>query len=219
MTALRGTAATVGGNIFDQRCSSCHGVNLEGSVNGPNLRNVSRMEVQFYLTTGRMPASVPGVQNVHETPRFAPQQIDAVVNYVMSHSHGSNAMARVDNTGNMQRGRALFIANCSACHGATAKGGAVGYGWLAPNLDRATITQVAQAIRIGPGVMPMFDTRTLSDRQVNDIVRYVNVLQTHPRQAGGLAMGNVGAVAEGLAAWVFGLGLIVLVTRWIGTND
>lgn len=207
-----------GEDLFAVHCSSCHGANLEGSVNGPYLRSVSRMKVEFYLTTGRMPASMPGIENIARTPRFAPAQIDAIVGYVMSRSQGSNASVRVESTGNLQRGRALFIANCSACHGATGKGGAVGYGWLAPNLGSATVIQIAQAVRVGPGVMPSFDRQTLDDAELSDIVRFVNVLQTNPRQAGGIALGNIGAVAEGMVAWVLGLGLIVIVTRLIGTN-
>ena len=124
----------------------------------------------------------------------------------------------VDNTGNLARGRALFMTNCSACHGATAQGGSVGYGWIAPSLDRATVTQVAQAIRIGPGVMPRFDEHTLSTSDVNDIVRYVNVLQTNVPNAGGLPLGGLGPVAEGFVAWVLGMGVLIVIVRLIGTN-
>ncbi|MEO9170409.1 MAG: cytochrome c oxidase assembly protein [Candidatus Baltobacteraceae bacterium] len=216
--ARAATPPTEGEELFAVHCSSCHGANLEGSANGPYLRNVSRMKVEFYLTTGRMPASVPGIQNTRGSPRFTPSQIDALVGFVMSRSQGSNAVVAVDGTGNLQRGRTLFIANCSACHGATGKGGAVGYGRLAPNLDSATNVQVAQAIRIGPGIMPVFDPKTLDDAQVSDIVRFVEVLRANRPQAGGFAFDNVGAVAEGMVAWVLGLGLIVIVARVIGTN-
>lgn len=209
---------SAGARLYAERCSSCHGTNLEGSVNGPFLGNVSRNALEFYLTTGRMPASVPGVQNINRTPLLSPKQISAIAVYVMSRSSGNTQLVHVDTIGDVPRGRALFIANCSACHGATAKGGSVGYGMLAPNLGPATAAQIGEAIRIGPGVMPKFDSHTLSNQELNDIIRYVTILQTHPRQAGGIAFGNIGAVAEGMIAWILGLGLIVIVCRIIGTN-
>lgn len=215
-----GLAATnaQGAMLYGIHCSSCHGANLQGSANAPSLRNASIDAVQFYLTTGRMPATLPYAQNQHRTPIFSPAQIDALVAFVMARSHGSTTLPYVDNTGNVVRGRALFTANCSACHGATAEGGSVGYGWIAPSLDRATVTQVAQAIRVGPGMMPRFDEHALSNADVNDIVRYVNVLQTNVPNAGGLPLGGLGAVAEGLVAWVFGMGTLVVVIRLIGRD-
>ena len=216
--ARAATPMSHGAQLFAVHCSSCHGAQLEGSANGPPLLTVSRMAMEFYLTTGRMPATVSGIQDMRRTPMLSPIQIDAIVGYVMSRSHGEQREVRVNGSGNVQSGRALFIANCSACHGATGKGGSVGYGWLAPNLDADTPIQIGEAIRTGPGVMPTFDRRTLTNAQVNDILRYVAMLQTHPRQAGGVAFGNIGAVAEGMLAWVLGLGLIVIVCRIIGTN-
>jgi ubiquinol-cytochrome c reductase cytochrome c subunit len=216
----RAAATTLdqGQALYQIHCSSCHGMSLQGSPIAPSLREVSIDAVQFYLTTGRMPALVPSEQNQHRTPIFSPGQIDSIVAFVMSHSRGSTILPYVDNQGNLARGRALFMANCSACHGATAQGGSVGYGWIAPSLDRATVTQVAQAIRVGPGVMPRFDEATLTDRDVNDIVRYVNVLQTDVPNPGGFALGGLGPFAEGLVAWVLGLGSLVVVIRLIGSN-
>ncbi len=207
-----------GEQLYQIHCSSCHGGALEGSARAPSLRDVSIDAVDFYLTTGRMPAIVPSVQNEHRTPSFSPGQIEALATFVMSRSHGSTTIPYVDNAGNLQRGRSLYIANCAACHGATAQGDSVGYGWVAPPLDRATVTQVAEAIRVGPGVMPRFDERTLSNREVNDIVRYVNVLQTDVPNAGGLSLGSLGPVAEGLVAWVFGMGTLVVVIKLIGRD-
>jgi ubiquinol-cytochrome c reductase cytochrome c subunit len=217
--ARPGVAATLdqGRSLYQIHCSSCHGANLQGSANAPSLRDVSLDAIDFYLTTGRMPTSVLSGQNQHRTPIFSPAEIDALIAFVMSRSHGSRVVPLVDNAGNLARGRALFIANCAACHGATATGGSVGYGWIAPSLDRATVTQVAQAIRVGPGVMPQFDEHTLTDRDVNDIVRYVNVLQTDVVNAGGLPLGDLGPVAEGLVAWL-GLGLLIVIIRLIGSS-
>ncbi len=204
--------------LYETHCSSCHGANLEGSANGPFLRMVSRNAVDFYLSTGRMPASVPGAQNIGRTPIFSPDDIANIVGFVMSRSSGSNEPVHIDTSGDVVRGRALFIANCSACHGATAMGGSVGYGEIAPSLHATALTQVAQAIRVGPGVMPQFNSSALTNTDVDDIVRYVGILQAAKHNAGGLALGGLGPVAEGLVAWAIGLGLLVIAVRWIGTD-
>ena len=59
---------------------------------------------------------------------------------------------------------------------------------------------------------------------MSDIARYVNYVHTRPGgengiDAGGFSLAHVGPVAEGLVAWVFGLGALVLFVRRIGTTS
>ena len=49
-------------------------------------------------------------------------------------------------------------------------------------------------------------------------MRYVNVLQTNVLNAGGLPLRGLGAVAEGLVAWVLGMGVLIVIIRLVGTN-
>ena len=120
--------------------------------------------------------------------------------------------------GNLVRGRAIYAANCQACHGAMGQGGSVGYGYIAPPLYAASVTQVAEAIRTGPGPMPRFGPSVLSQSDLDAVVHYVNVLQTQQADPGGFNLANLGPVAEGFVAWVFGLGALVGVIRLIGSN-
>ena len=78
---------------------------------------------------------------------------------------------------NLADGASLFALNCAACHTITGAGDALAYGTYAPSLHYATTTQVAEAIRTGPGNMPRF-TGNLTDSQVRDIVAYVT--EQHP---------------------------------------
>jgi hypothetical protein len=69
--------------------------------------------------------------------------------------------------------------------------------------------------------MPRFGSDVLNDRDLDDIVRYVNYLQTHADardgpDAGGLSLAHVGPVAEGFVAWAFGIGALFLFIRGIG---
>jgi ubiquinol-cytochrome c reductase cytochrome c subunit len=69
--------------------------------------------------------------------------------------------------------------------------------------------QIAEAVRIGPYLMPRFSTRQISDRELNSIIRYV-VAMRHPDNRGGWGIGNIGPIPEGLVAWWIAGPLLVL---------
>ncbi len=216
--ANAGSTNQEGRFLYQVHCSSCHGLRLEGSTSAPPLVDVNAAQVDFYVGTGRMPATVPYQQQLHRTPIFSQQQISGLIDYLTAVSHGSRKVPHIEGSGDLERGRTLFMANCAACHGAAASGGSVGYGWVAPSLRNATPTQIAEAVRIGPGVMPRFDSKTLSDRDLNDIMHYAHALQAGAPHPGGLALGDIGPVAEGAVAWIFGIGILMFVVRKIGTS-
>lgn len=212
-----GAAAT----LYAMQCATCHGTSLQGTALAPPLLKVSAAAVDFMLTTGRMPARIPSAQAEQRPSALSGAQIRQLVDYISQRSGGSTSLPQVDPTaGDIVRGRSMFVANCAACHGAFAEGGAVGYSWNAPSLERATPLQVVEAIRVGPGAMPSFAASQLSKGDVADIVRYVGFLQTQqPAGLGGLALGGVGPFAEGAVGWAIGLVLIVIAARWIGTRS
>ena len=63
----------------------------------------------------------------------------------------------------------------------------------------------------------MFGPKTLSDDDVDAIAAYVQYLR-RPSDPGGLATGHIGPVSEGAVGWLIGLGLLLGVSRWIGTR-
>ncbi|MBC5816267.1 MAG: cytochrome c oxidase assembly protein, partial [Candidatus Eremiobacteraeota bacterium] len=132
MPVSAASGITAGRMLYTIHCSACHAASLQGTARGPSLRAESRAGVDFWLSTGRMPASVPYIQDVHKRSILGPRQIKELTDFVMSRSGGSNTLPSVEDSGDLAHGRALFMANCAACHGATASGGAVGYGWIAP---------------------------------------------------------------------------------------
>jgi ubiquinol-cytochrome c reductase cytochrome c subunit len=93
----------------------------------------------------------------------------------------------------------LFRSNCAGCHQIVAEGGYVTNA-VPPALGEPTAKQIYEAIRLGPYVMPRFSEKTLSDRQVDSIIRYVQYAQ-HPDNRGGWALGNIGPIPEGLVSW------------------
>lgn len=207
-----------GQRLFEVGCSTCHGLDGQGTANGPTLEGVGPAAVDFMLSTGRMPLSNPGVQPDRQEVAFTRDQMDAIIAYVASIAPGGPEIPDVrPDDGDLPTGAALFLANCAACHGAGASGDSVGGGEIAPSLHPADATQIGEAIRVGPGVMPRFSERTLSEADVNSIARYLLWLRDHGDE-GGLQLGRVGAVAEGLVAAVVGLGLLLLVIRLTGSK-
>lgn len=203
------TEIQAGKSVFVARCASCHGEAGQGTALGPTLLDVGAAAADFELRTGRMPFSgPPGAQTVRKPPAFDDQTIRNLVAYVASLGSGpSIPQPRVDVT-TVSAGQHLFVANCAPCHGATARGGAVGGGALAPALDHATPVVVAEAMLIAPGQMPDFSGFSETDR--NAIVSYVAYLQRQPNP-GGFSIGGIGPVPEGFVGWILGLGLILIV--------
>jgi ubiquinol-cytochrome c reductase cytochrome c subunit len=207
-----------GRELFQVACSSCHGLEGQGTRRGPTLVGVGAASADFYLTTGRMPLDRTDVQAHRKEPAYTPRQIRQLVAYVASLGRGP-AIPRVDpEKGDLVEGNELYANNCASCHSSAGAGGALGHSVYAPRLDQATPTQVAEAIRLGPGTMPHFGPDLLDDHQVTSIVKYVLYLQD-PEDPGGLGLGHLGPLPEGFVAWVVGLGLMVIAIRWIGTRD
>ena len=204
--------------LYVTGCSSCHGPNGEGTNRYPSLVGVGAASTDFYLTTGRMPLDQPTVQAARKQPAYTPDEIDDLVAFVASLGNGP-AIPRVDpGNGSLVEGRELYTSFCAACHNSQGSGGALGRDYFAPSLFEATPVQSAEAIRVGPGAMPVFNEQTVDQGELDSIVRYVEYLKD-PRDRGGLSLGRVGPVPEGFVAWVVGLGALLLAAFWIGTRE
>jgi ubiquinol-cytochrome c reductase cytochrome c subunit len=206
-----------GRTVYEERCSSCHGAEAEGSTNGPPLRGLGPAWFDFMMSTGRMPLQEPGAQMQRRPPVLRPNEIGAVTDFLTSLQPGGEAIPTVDlGAGNLSTGEKVFQDNCAPCHGATGRGGAVGV-VVAPDLYQATPTQVAEAVRIGPDPMPPFGETTIDQNRLNSLVRYVLYLR-NPDDRGGSGLSHVGPLIEGFVALTIGLGTIVVVTRYTGTR-
>jgi ubiquinol-cytochrome c reductase cytochrome c subunit len=207
-----------GQSLYETNCTTCHGLQAEGTGNGPSLQGLGPASVDFMLSSGRMPLANPKDQPMRSEPKFTPEQIDAIVAYVATIAPGGEPIPTVTpGDGNLATGSETFLNNCSACHGAGATGDSVGGGQIAPSLRPPTATQIGEAVRTGPGVMPRFGTKTIDEHDLNSLAAYLLWIRDHGDQ-GGLQLGRVGAVAEGLVAVVVGLGLLVLVVRLTGSK-
>jgi ubiquinol-cytochrome c reductase cytochrome c subunit len=214
----------LGEALYMQNCASCHGSNADGVPQAetnaayPNLRGLGPATIDFWVESGRMPASNPrDVQAVRKPARLNHTQALAVAAWVNSLSPATPFVPTVHNisTANVSDGFSLFALNCAACHTVTGSGDALAKNTYAPTLRNIASTQVVEAIRTGPGNMPRF-TGNLSDAQVRDIVAYVTGNVQHPVNPGGFGLGGLGPVAEGFVGLALGVGLLALIAFWIG---
>jgi ubiquinol-cytochrome c reductase cytochrome c subunit len=164
-----------------------------------------------------MPLAEPAAQPETKPPRFSPQQIARIVDYVTSLAPGGVPIPSVDsNAGNVANGFQLFSLNCAGCHTITGAGDELAGGIRAPSLHGVTAVQIAEAIETGPGNMPRFSPYQFTSADVNDIVAYIlHYIQT-PSSPGGISLGGVGPVAEGFVGLFVGVGACMLIGFWIG---
>jgi ubiquinol-cytochrome c reductase cytochrome c subunit len=210
--------ADSGADLYLQGCVACHGRGGSGkppvgSHFGPPLQGVGAQAADFYLRTGYMPVEHADEQPVRKGSPYSDAEIRALVAYIAS--FGGPPIPRPHpERGHVSEGMRLFTANCAGCHQVAAQGGLV-VGGTAPELDSATPTQIAEAIRIGPYLMPRFSKRQLDDGQVDSIIRYLQ-LAKDPDDRGGWGIGHLGPIPEGLVAWLLAGGVLVGVATVIG---
>lgn len=209
-----------GKKLFLEGCSSCHGIAGQGTNNGPTLIGVGSAAVHFQVSTGRMPLANPGAQAPVKPRDYSETDIAAMAAYVASLAPGPAIPTAEDldfSGSDVAVGGELFRANCSQCHQAAARGGALSNGKYAPNLMEATPQEIYEAMLTGPQNMPVFADSTLPTEDKKAITAYIEGLKTSD-DPGGWALGRFGPVTEGLFMWIGGLLLVVACAIWIGAK-
>ena len=220
--------------LYGRYCLACHGANGSGVAKtsaerigggplrqqsrqkgyAPSLRGVGALAADFYLRTGYMPLQRVGMQPRRARVLLDEGQIAALTAYVASLGAGPPVPRPRPERGNVAEGLHLFTDHCAGCHQVVAQGGYV-TGAVPPPLEEDTPTQVAEAVRIGPYVMPRFSKKAISGTQLDSIVAYIEYAK-HPKDAGGWAIGHLGPVPEGLVTWLIGAASLVLLCVVIG---
>lgn len=213
--------------LFAVGCASCHGLNGQGQVTseiqGPPLNGVGAISVDFQVSTGRMPMARPAEQAPVKPNRYSPDEVAALAAYVASLGPGPSIPdpKQYDTSGisaeDIARGGELFRTNCSACHNFAGAGGALPGGKYAPSLYGVSNKRIYEALIIGPQQMPVFSDQVLRPDDKRAIISYLSTLHANADQ-GGLSLGALGPVSEGLWAWILGLGSLVGFAIWIAAK-
>ncbi len=207
--------------LFISGCSSCHGLNAEGTSDGPPLIGVGAAAVDFQVSTGRMPAAAPGVQAPRKERVYDEDQTAALAAYIASLAPGPvipNESAYDPAQGDIAAGGELFRTNCASCHNFTGQGGALTDGKYAPSLNGVDPKHIYEAMQVGPQSMPVFNDKTLTPEEKRDIIAFLDRVQTEG-DPGGAALGRIGPVSEGLVTWIVGIGALVGVAVWLGAKS
>ena len=224
VSADAGTSALVaeGQGLFKVSCSSCHGLNGEGTKQGPSLVGVGAAAVDFQVATGRMPMARPGAQAPRKENTFTEHEVAAMAAFVATLGPGPAipdesvyAPGGLDEKA-IARGGELFRTNCSACHNFEGGGGALPDGKYAPSLKGVEPRYIYEAMRTGPQQMPVFSAGAIPDADVAAIIGYLEELHAQPSP--GFTLGGLGPVSEGLFGWIIGIGGLSLIATWIASR-
>ncbi len=220
-------SAGLGAELYAGNCASCHGIAGAGIRSprpgagdilgaGPPLRGVGALAPDFYLRMGFMPLG-----NIHDQPGpeqervlFSDTEVRSIVAYVASLGSGPAIPQPRPSTGSLAEGQQSFALRCAGCHQIVGRGGFV-TGAEVPPLQNVSATKIAEAVRIGPYLMPRFSTTQISNSELNSIVRYVRSTN-HPDNHGGWSIGNLGPIPEGLVAWWIAGPLLIISCRMVG---
>ncbi|OAR25460.1 cystathionine beta-lyase [Streptomyces sp. ERV7] len=212
-----------GKKLYSVGCASCHGTGGQGTSDGPSLVGVGSAAVDFQVGTGRMPAQQPGAQVPKKKVIYSQAEIDQLAAYVASLGAGPIKPTQKQYSpdgADIAKGGELFRTNCAQCHNFSGKGGALTHGKYAPTLEGVDPKHIYEAMQTGPQNMPSFPDTTMPQKQKQDIIAYLDAVNSEKTASpGGLSLGGLGPVSEGLFAWIFGLGALIAVAIWIAAHS
>ncbi len=220
-----------GKRLFEVSCASCHGVSGEGmntsgesdTSYGPSLLGVGAAAVDFQVGTGRMPMMQAGPEAVRKPPAMSPEETRALAAYVSTFQPGPPIPTAEEvnpegvSDADLAEGGELFRTNCAGCHNFVGRGGPLPDGRVAPPLQGVEPVHMFEAMVTGPQQMPVFSNQVITPEDKRNIIAYLKHVEAQPSD-GGLTLGALGPVPEGLWAWIAGVGVCIVIAVWLGAK-
>lgn len=190
-------AAPDGAKLFSKNCAACHGDQGTGGIGVPLAlasfqAAISDDYVRKTIRLGRPGRVMPAFTQLSD------EEVDAVVRYVRSWNKGpAVTFPNTPIKGNPTHGKKLFAQYCASCHGANGEGGkGTGVTFSRPRdlpimapalhnpgfLASATDEMIKVTLMKGRQGSPMisFIKAGLTEKDINDIVRYVRGFEKQP---------------------------------------
>ena len=184
--------AAGGKALFEKNCSACHNFDGHGGIGLPltpaTLSTVTDAYLERTIRVGRVGRIMPAFAQLDDA------EVSAIVAYLRELTGPSMAdLPESVAVGDAVRGKTLFSARCSACHGTDGRGAEMGTG---VTLSRERAFTVAPPAIVNPGflssasdpllvatilngrpgtVMPPFKRLGLNDQDAADLVAYLRV--------------------------------------------
>lgn len=218
--ALADADGARGERLFITNCATCHGPGAVGTDLAPSLIGVGPAAVHFQVTTGRMPMQASGPQAPTKPEQFSESDALDLAAYIATLGPGPSIPSedQVDpSQGSPANGMLLFRTNCAMCHNAVGAGGALTEGKYAPSLMESSPTVIYEAMLTGPQSMPGFNDATLTPDEKRDVIAFL--MEQRGTNPGGLSLGSIGPVSEGIWVFVVGLGALIGCAIWIGSRS
>lgn len=186
-----------GAALYAQNCAVCHGPNGEGRAGAtlakdwPSIR--PDLTVKTIIENGVPGSPMPAWSQVNGGP-FSPQQIEALVYFILSWQTGGAELVTPAPTattrppisplpevqGNPNQGAVLYDQNCQMCHGPGGQGRigvTLAQDWPGIRPDLSLKTSISNGVSGSP--MPAWSQSNggpLNDAEIDDLVSYILTL-------------------------------------------
>ena len=183
-TLSNGELLTTGLTVYAENCTSCHGVNAEGTTLAPPLNTPEIQATDGFELTRLIVEGVPGTLMAGWDNALTDTEVSSLVVLLQRWSELETLGVAIPvveappldmSPEAIARGETLFYITCSSCHGTD------GYGSpMAPALNNSLFlsatsdTQIHQIIAMGVSdtLMPAWGSR-FSDADINSIIAYL----------------------------------------------
>src|SRR5699024_7562868 len=161
-----------------------------------------------------------GAQAARKSPQMTEEQTRQLAAYVASLGPGPSVPAEewLDSSpGDAPKSGEIFRINCGLCHNETGAGGGLHRRQYAPPVVAVNPHHVYESMETGPQNMPVFNDNNLSPSDKRDVITYLETLE-ETGSPGGISLGSLGPVTEGLYAWTIILSLLLGCAVWLGAK-
>ena len=190
--------------MYAGNCARCHGPKGQGLI-GPTLAAAGfpSLVADKVEVGGGKPVPMPSFQHI-----LSATDIANVAAYV-----SQDLADPASHAASVSQGGVVYRLYCGGCHSASGRGGAIVNGVNAPSLQTMPPANALAAMVLGPSNMPVF-TGTLDVTQQTSVARYIEAALHGPPSPGGLPLGSLGPVTEGIASWL-ALVVLILIAVWL----